>query len=193
MPVAPKFDELNQPRVTVEDIGVMKKFFGNNTKLLMALKNFLHQGEETEADTEALLVLRNDTTGQARRVINKIFLLEKADPRASLFNSIDIYTISLNPNESIDVSYPKLVARKKMFEYLVAQFGELFDGIKNTIAFDNIGEITDDAFDTYVNVYAKNTLLNYIDNNIKQFVVIAGKESETSEEGLKRLILNSTK
>ena len=167
-----KIQQVSQnSRYSETELSLISNTFYENDDLLMAIRKFFLQGELDAQEQSHIDRLTDET----KDIIRKN-LLPEIDPNAPLHQVVDLW-ISIDTVEKLaEDSYLDMKARKIVIDYLAQQFERIESGrmdlphikLKNLIYSD-----TKDQETAYIELKARNTLLQHIDRHLEELRVLA--------------------
>jgi hypothetical protein len=180
-------------RFTTIELNLLKGLFADNEELLFLIRKVMLQFTLTQDEKDLLARTMNNTVWDLMR---KVFSPE-LDPSAPILQlahmAVGLDIKSLSP----DGAWPFIKAKEIEMNYINQQLEVLRGGTDEPkIVLNDLVQmnyIKKDRELAYINLNAWNFLLAYIDSNINQMKVLAGLKSETVEETIKRLAMNSNK
>lgn len=177
-------------RYTTAELSLMKNTFAGNKDFLMVIRKAM-LGFETNPDEKKLIKsLLNDNVFN---LLKKV-LVPTLSPDVPLFALGDMVMGLQNDMKTRPQSEVEPLIRAKALEikYLNQRFEELLGNkVENPITMESLIDL--ESEDAFVNITARNYLLNHIDSFLNEIIILAGTKEETVEKTLERLKKNSTK
>lgn len=177
-------------RFTDVELGLMKALFAENDDLMFAVRNFFVQINTKEEET----LLKKAWTKEVAALLRKSFL-PHLDGEAPLFQLSDMHVahaLEMKQGNGIDAMWPLIRAKEIVIKYLGQRLDKL-DGekVKDEIVLSKLISDLDlatvDREDAYVNIYARNYALSYVESRVQEMKVLAGTKLETPQETRERL------
>lgn len=189
-------EKKKQFRYSDEEMSLIKNTFTENDDLVNAIAKVLLQLPITAKEKDILKSALNGKT-ELYYLLSKVFNPQLTD--GSIFSAVDLWmTLDLDGKHIEDVkSYAEA---RELLIYLIQQ--QL--SVLSSYVFDTVAEITyvldsllvlDDrsSEEVFVNLTARNTLINHVRSQLAQLYVLAGQKDETVEQMKDRLKKDSTK
>ena len=172
------------------ELSLIKNTFSENEPLIYAIRKVLLQFELNDGD-KALLKLVN---ADVLNVLRKRMLPELSNvfPLGQLPSLMSTLTRQLEGKDVRDMAL-QFKAKKIQIDYLTQQFAVLEGDIEENIKLAELGTITEDSEETFINMTAYLFLLGYIDPMLIMIKTIAGKKEETLAQLNERLKRDSNK
>lgn len=180
-------------RYSDEELSLIKSTFAENDDLIKAVRKAILQMPLNAVEL-SLIGLNFKDKEDMMRIMRKNFTPE-LDGNVPLGQEIDLFlTIGLK-DMLPDIAAIHLKSIKIWHDYLVERMDEL-EGkkvAKPTKLKDlkNIDDKTDEQM--YVDMLARNTIVNSTEQQLNQLYILAGAKDETPEETIKRLHKDSSK
>ncbi|MDD5178330.1 MAG: hypothetical protein PHT54_03575 [Candidatus Nanoarchaeia archaeon] len=169
------------------EINLIKNTFGNLDLLKAIRKSFLQMPLSVVDQS----LIKMNLTKDALKLLRRVFLPE-LEPDAPLHNEIDLWMTIKIDDKLPEEALPHIYARKMVIEYLEQQLSILEGKGSQKIKFEEILEIPDrskitsyETFQVYSNLFARNTLIFHIEQQLSQLYILATKK-EVSEEDKKK-------
>lgn len=172
------------------ELSLIKNTFSENEPLLYAIRKVFLQFELNDGD-RAMLKLVNENV---LNVLKKRMLPELSNvfPLGQLPSLMSTLTRQLEGKDVRDMAL-QFKAKQVQIDYLTQQFAVLAGGAGGTIKLADLGTITEDPEETFINMTAYLFLLGYIDPMLIMIKTIAGKKEETLAQLNERLKRDSNK
>lgn len=172
------------------ELSLIKNTFSENEPLLYAIRKVFLQLPLNDGD-RALLNLVNE---EVLNVLKKRMLpdLSNAFPLGQIPSLLSTLTQHLNVKDVREMA-PQFAAKKLQMDYLAQQFAVLAGETTEDIKLAELGVITQDPEETFINMTAYLFLLGYIDPMLIMIKTIAGKKEETLAQLNERLKRDSNK
>lgn len=173
------------------ELSLIKNTFSENEPLLYAIRKVFLQFELNDGD-RAMLKLVNENV---LSVLKKRMLPELSNcfPLGQLPSLMSTLTRQLEGKDVRDMAL-QFKAKQIQLDYLAQQFDVLAGkDVEQTIKLADLGTITEDPEETFVNMTAYLFLLGYIDPMLIMIKTIAGKKEETLAQLNERLKRDSNK
>lgn len=169
------------------EIGIIKKLFSGNDKMLMALRNFMLQFEVTQ---DELAMLASLSPSEINFLRNKVFI-PRANRESKLQKISDVWGSLQISNMGVSEAYPHLLAREQQITYYSQRLDAL-EGKNSTESQFSLNKCVEniedkDPIEAYVGFVVRNTILLQTDFHINLLRTFAGRKEETVEEIKKRL------
>jgi hypothetical protein len=178
-------------RFTDLELDIIKKSFVDNDQLLIAIRKVFLQLDLTTAEKQLIKSLQEKP--ELLAVIRKAFLPE-IDGDAPFQQVVDLFMTLKLEDKTPTEAFPHIQAREKLIQYLHEQLRFLEEGAKPKHSFNQMSVLGDKVDeDIYIDLICRNTVIGHTEQQLMQFVVLAGQSDETVEQTKKRLIKNSTK
>ena len=174
-----------------EELSLIKNTFSENEPLIYAIRKVLLQFELNDGD-KALLKLVN---ADVLNVLRKRMLPELSNvfPLGQLPSLMSTLTRQLEGKDVDDMAL-QFKAKQLQIDYLEQQFAVLAgEEVDEKIKLADLGTITKDSEETFINMTAYLFLLGYIDPMLIMIKTIAGKKEETLAQLNERLKRDSNK
>ena len=178
-------------KYTEDELALIGKMFLGDEDLLSILRKFFLQGELLEWEKILLQGLTEDTIA----VVEKCFLpeVDPYAPRANdLWNGADMQQAM---QKLLEYAYLDMEAQQLVIDYLKGQF-EALRGRKNRISLkDLVFNRKKDKEQAFVELKARNMLLNHIDSHTEELrmTAIAIADDLSPEEKEKKIMMDSNK
>ena len=178
------------------ELEVLQSFFGDDDGLLYAVRKVMFQFELLPEEAGGL---RGVMTAELIAILKKIFIREfEVDDTDTPLGQIRDFLFELTEggvfSKDIKGMSPIFKAKRLEMDYLKQQIEALknIDKAKQPIKFRDM-VLTKDDEETYVNLIARNHLMNHINTGLVRILGMATNKKETLEERAKRLVKESTK
>lgn len=180
-------------RISDLELELIKSLFADNEALLFIIRKVFIQADITEEESK--LIEQSFKTDEVHKMMRKVFLPE-IDTDVPLGQNIDLWmTIDLK-DKNPDELFTHLIAREKVIAFIEEGLSRLKIPVKagtdKLIKF-SIAEEKAKAEETYINLLARNTVINHVDQQLIQIKLLAGQKTETIEQTKSRLQKDSTK
>lgn len=173
-------------RYSEEELQLIKDTFADNWTLLNALRKMFLQMELTAVDLSAI---QTNVRGrpEVMKLVHKHFLPELSDDVPFALQS-DFLLVGQIKELAPASALLHLKALKLTADYIRQQLGG-----KKGIRFSDLAELNLEDDIVYINMLARNTILNHIESKLNELKILAGKKEETPEETIKKLRKDSAK
>ncbi len=169
---------------------LIKNTFAENDDLLILIRKVLLQGELTPDENKIIKSLGADAIAIIRKA-----MLPKLDANAPLFQLADMWMSIETKDKNPEDVFQNMVARQLVVDYfdnmlkiLAGEKVEIFRKLDSMV-----GVLNKYPEVAYVDILARNTIINHIDIQLYQLKLLAGSKKETPEEMMKRLEQDSAK
>lgn len=182
-------------RFTDSELSIIKNTFADNDDLIFALRKHFLQLDMTLSDIDLLQTIVKSNR-DVQKVIRKAFLPE-IDGTAPIHQIIDLWmTVDIKDKTPSQI-VANLKARELLIRYINQQLN-LLEGIKvaktTMIKLDKmLYKSYKSEIEAYTDITARNTAITHTEQQLSQFIILAGRKDETVEESKERLFQNSTK
>jgi len=185
-------DTNQKMRYSKDEVELITKTFGGDTRALYALRDLLWQFELTPEQTE-LLKFSDDVIKLLKKV-----LLPENNPDVPIFQQVSMYNSLMKIREyNPEPAVLHIKANDILIEYITAQFEKLTTGsTQSTLVLEDLPKplgVDQDEL-RYVNMLAYHNIGAYIEGRIQELQILSTPVvEETPEEKAKREAANSTK
>lgn len=179
-----------ETRYNEAEMAVIESHFKNNDELLMAIRKVFLQGDLTDAEVKLLKTLKEPVLNVIEKQV-----VPKLDTNAPFF-MLSHNFIALRgelSGQSVESSYPLILAKQLEVDYLNQQMAELRGSKKGKIKLAELIKVEGkEKLELFVNITAWNFILSYIDSCLRNLAIIGGNEL-AKQELAERIAKNSTK
>ncbi len=182
-------------RFSDRELEIIKSTFAGNDELIFALRKHFMQLDMTVADFDMIQSFVKSKP-EVQNVIRKAFL-PTLDGNAPLHQIIDLWMTVDIKERMPGQTMPVLMARDILIKYLEQRLTILEGGKVAKTSEIKLNDLIYKKFKSEIEAYsdlmARNTAITHTEQQLAQFVVLAGTKEETIEELKERLAKNSTK
>jgi hypothetical protein len=174
-----------------EELSLIKNTFAENEALIFAIRKVLLQFPLNEGDKQLLSFVNADVLNVLRKRI--LPELSNVFPLGQLPSLMTTLTNDLKTKDVREMA-PHFAIKKLQIAYLEQQFKVLAgEDVEQNIKLADMGKITEDPEENFINMSTYLFLLGYIDPMLIAIKTIAGSKEETLEQLNKRLRRDSAK
>ncbi len=182
-------------RFTDTELSVIKSSFAvsenDNDDLARALRKVMLQMPLDPIDVSILATIREQK--ELLAVIRKTFL-PTLDSNAPFHQLIDMWLTVPLKDRKVEEAYTHLKSMQIVIDYKEQQLTFLEKGIIGEIELTKLGSLKGkQAERAYVEMLARNTIIQTTEMDISQLIILAGLKDETTDETMKRLEKDSMK
>lgn len=171
------------------ELSVIKGTFAENDDLLFAIRKFFIQQKLDISEQAMILNLSEET----KAVLRKTFLPE-IDGNAPMFQMVDWFTSVETKDRDIEKANIEMEVRRLVVDYFGQQLGRIGGKEKEEIEFKNLNFSKEkDSRQNFIELSARNMILNQIDFQLQQLLTLAGMKNETIEQTKKKLEKDSSR
>lgn len=186
-----KTEVKRQPQVlrySDTELEFLNNTFAEKYELLILIRKFLLQGELTEHEKHLFFTFNPDLL----RILGKTYLPE-LDLTTPIGQLVDLWSNIDTKNQDVEKSNLDMAARQILVSYLKERFQAVADG-----KFDSKIQFKDLEYSArktkeqnFIDMSARNSIIQHIDFQTGQLWVLAGQKRETIQDIQKRLLRNS--
>jgi hypothetical protein len=183
-------------RFSDDELQIIKNTFAENDDILIAIRKVMYQMALNALD---LSLLETNLKGEVMKVVRKTFL-PVIDANVPIRQQIDFWlTVPLNTLLP-DIGTVHLKSVKKWIDYIEQQLKMIEEanyknyqkGQKIKLKdLENIENKSDEEM--YIDMLARNTIINHTEQQLDQLKGLAGLKTETPEQTIERLQKDSNK
>lgn len=170
----------------------LKNTFSDNEELIKTMRRVFLQSKLSVEDIAIVNTIFKEDSMKA--LITKFF-----NPTISgqehLNQVVDLWTTLQTKELAPDYVALTVKARDILIKYIVQQIDKLFnlDSVETIILSDLIK--FDEVYDTdiYINLVARNSIIQHVEDRLTNILVLAGDKNETVENTMRKMKKNSSK
>lgn len=170
----------------------IKNVFADNEELAKVVRRVFLQSEMSVEDYT--IITKTFKTDELKALITKFFKPEIIGDE-HFHQIVDLWLTIDTKEKPPEQVIPTIKARGILIKYITQQIERLFNltstetiSLKELINFEG-----KDDYDMFINLLARNTIVQHVEQMLSQIVLLAGQKSETVEQTKARLQKNSTK
>lgn len=179
-------------RFDAGELTAVKNIFADNEELAKVVRRVFIQSELSVEDATIINTIFKDDSLKA--LIIKFF-----NPTISgqehLHQMVDLWLTVDTKEKTIDQIIPTIRARRILINYISQQIEKLFNlSLNEEIKLSDLlimDDVSDEAI--FINLLARNTIVQHVEQMIGQLLILAGEKQETVEQTQARLQKNSAK
>lgn len=182
-------------RYSDQELQLIKGVFAENDELLKSIRKVFYQMPLTAVDLSRLSITFNGKEG-VQKVLRKT-LLPTIDAEMPLQQNIDLWLTMKLKEMMVEEASVHLDSVNTWIKYIDQQLKVIESGKyskKPTIRFKDLENIKDKpAYEKFADMLARNTIVNHVEQQLKQLEILGGLKEESPEQTIERLSKDSSK
>ena len=174
------------------ELTALKNTFADNEELVKVIRRVFIQ---SDLSVEDIAIINTIFKGDEMKALMAKFFNPKIDGKEHIHQLVDLWLTVDTKEKTVDQIIPTIKARKILISYLDQQIEKLFNlSSAEAIKLSDL-IIYEEGYDdeAFVNLLARNTIIQHVEQMISQILILAGEKNETVEQTKKRLAQNSAK